>query len=118
MGLGDLLKNIVGKEEKQYKAPDVKFIEDEEPGFVGVTHTVPIEVEPHKHLYIVKHQGEYMIFNSVDEMPEALRETVEHIDEDTEHPHNYHVFINGVRTTYNTLEDIPEKIREMILKNK
>jgi len=117
MGLGELLKNIVGKdEEKQYKAPDVKFID--EPGFSGVTHTVPIAVAPHKHLYIVKHQGEYMIFDSIDEMPESLQEQVEHIEEDIEYPHNFHVFVNGVRTTYNSLEEIPENIRAVILKNK
>jgi len=114
--LGNLLKNLVGKEEeKKYKAPDVKFMDDT--GFAGVTHTIPIEIEANKHLYIIKHDGEYMVFNSLDKMPDELKEKIEHIDESDEFHHSFHVFVNGERKTYQSLDEMPEDIRDAILKN-
>jgi hypothetical protein len=117
MGLGNILKNLVGKEEepKKYKAPEVDFIE--EPGFAGVTHTIPIEVELPKQQYIIKHNGEYIVFNSLQEMPEHLRDEIEHIDEFEEFSHSYNVIVNGERKTYRNLEDMPEEIRKAIQKS-
>ena len=116
MGLGNMLKNLVGKEEepKKYEAPKVDFIDDT--GFAGVTHTIPIEVEVPSQQYIVKHNGEYILFNSLDDMPEHLRDEVEHIDEFEEFSHSYHVIINGKRETYKSLEDMPPDIRKAIQK--
>ena len=113
MGLGDIFKNLVKKEEKKkFESPDVKFMEDDDP--TGVTHTIPITVEPHSQQYIIKHNNELLVFNSMEEMPPELREELKHIDETDDFPHSYSVIINGERKQYSSIDEMPEEIRNAI----
>ena len=113
MGLGDVLKNLLGQEKKKtYTPPDVTFIEDDGPS--GVTHTMPISVEaPSQHI-IIKHEGEILVFKNMDEMPPELREELRHLDEEQKFTHSYSVIIDGERHNYSSLEEMPEEIRQAI----
>ena len=113
MGLGDIIRNLVGKEDevkKEFKTPDVKFLEDEDP--TAVTHTMPIKVEAPHQQYIFRSGGEYLVFNSIDEMPPELREELQHLDETDEFTHSYSVIVNGERKNYASLDEIPEDVRK------
>lgn len=113
MGLGDVLKNLLGQEKKKtYKSPDVTFIEEEEPS--GVTHTIPITVEPSTQQIVIKHEGEILVFKNMDDMPPELREELKHLDEDEEFTHSYSLIIDGERKNYSSLEEMPEDIRQAI----
>ena len=115
MGLGDIIKDLVRKEEKEekkeFKSPDVKFLEDDS---TSVTHTIPIEVEPPSQKYIIKSGEEYLVFNSMEEMPPELREGLEHIDEASEFTHSYSIIVNGEHKNYSSLDEIPEDIRQKL----
>ena len=114
MGLGDIIRNLVGKDEeeepKEFKHPDVTFLEDEDP--TAVTHTMPIKVEAPHQQYIFKSANEYLVFNSIDEMPPELRDELQHLNETDEFTHSYSVIVNGVRTNYASLDEIPEDVRQ------
>ncbi|MBN1863865.1 MAG: hypothetical protein JW808_03080 [Victivallales bacterium] len=112
MGIGDVFKNILGKEKKEFKPPAVKFLDSDDP--TGVTHTMPISIRPPSQKYVIKHKDEYIVFNSLDEMPAELREEIKHLDDVPEFTHSYSVIIDGQRQTFSSIEEIPEEIREAI----
>jgi hypothetical protein len=107
-----ILKKIFGHEEKpKYKAPDVTFIEDDDS---DVTHTIPIAVEPAKQKIVIKEGDEVMVFDSIDQVPESMREAIEHLGEGEDSHQTYSVIINGERKTYDSIDDLPEEIRESL----
>ena len=106
-----IFKKLFGqeKEKPKYKAPDVTFLEDDAS---SVTHTIPISVTPSKHKIIIKEGDEVMVFDSIEQVPEEMRETLEHLGDDEISAHqSYSVIINGKRETYSTIDDLPEEIR-------
>lgn len=111
MGLGDVLKSMMGKDKKEFKPPAVKFLDDDP---TGVTHTMPISVQAAKQRYIIKHDGEYLVFNSLEEMPEELRSQIEHLDDTPDFTHSYSIIIDGEKHTFSSMEEIPDDIREAI----
>lgn len=112
MGLGDVLKNLIKKDEKKkFKSPDVTFIDDDP---TGVTHTIPISVEIPAQQYIIKHGEDYLVYDSLDEMPEELREELSHLDDTNDFTHSYSVIVDGEKKTYASLEDMPEDLRNAI----
>ncbi len=114
MGLGDVLKNLLKKEEKKkFESPDVTFIDDDP---TGVTHTIPISIEAPAQQYIIKHGEEYLVYNSMEEMPEQLREELVHLNESDDFTNSYSVIIDGVKQTYSSLEDMPEDLRNAVQK--
>ncbi len=112
MGIGDVLKNIMGKEKKEVNTPAVKFFVDDDP--TGMTHTMPISVKIPSQQYVIKHNDEYLVFSSLEDMPADLRKEIEHLDDIPDFTHTYSVIIDGQRQTYTSLEEIPEEIREAI----
>lgn len=113
MGLGDVLKNLMGKKEKKsFTPPDVKFMEDEDP--TGVTHTIPIAVESPTTQIIIKHEGQILVYKSMDDMPPELREEIQHLDETYDFTHSYSLIVDGERKNYSSLEEMPEDIRQAI----
>ncbi|NOY75850.1 MAG: hypothetical protein GXP32_08705 [Kiritimatiellaeota bacterium] len=103
-----ILKKIFGHDEKpKYKPPDVKFLEDDDS---VVTHTIPIAVTPPKQKIVIKEGDEVMVFDSIEQVPEDIRETLEHLEGDPSHQ-SYSVIINGERKTYESIDDLPEEIR-------
>jgi hypothetical protein len=111
MGLSDIFNKIVGKKKKEYKSPEVTFLDDD---ITGVTHTIPIKVQAPLQEYIIKHNDEYLVFKSLEEMPEDLRAEIEKIDVEDSFSHSCSVIIDGERKTYNSLDDVPEDIRNAI----
>lgn len=106
-----IFSKLFGKEKKtEYKAPDVEFLEDDQS---AVTHTIPIAVTPTKQKIVIKEGEEVMIFDSINDVPEEMREPLAHLGEDGSHQ-SYSVIVNGKRTTYDSLEEIPEEIRKSI----
>lgn len=113
MGLGDVLRSLMGKEEKKtFTPPDVKFMEDEDP--TGVTHTMPIAVESPTTQIIIKHEGQILVYKNMDEMPPDLREELQHLDEAEDFTHSYSVIVDGERQNYAEFNDMPEDIRQAI----
>ena len=112
MGIGDVLKSIMGKEKKEFKAPAVKFLDSDD--LTSVTHTMPISIKAPSQQYVIKHNDEYLVFNSLDEMPAELRDEIEHLDDVPDFTHTYSVIIDGQRQTFSSIEEIPEEIREAI----
>ena len=115
MGLSEIFKKIVGKEKKEKnskpQSPEVTFLDDDT---TGVTHTIPIKVQAPAQEFIIKHNDEYLVFKSLDDMPEELRAEIEKIDVEESFSHSYSVIIDGERKTYNSLEDMPEDVRSAI----
>ena len=111
MGLGNVIKNLMGskEEKKEFKAPDVTFLEEDNPS--AVTHTMPIKVEPPEQQYIIKHDNEYLVYNSLDDMPPEIREEIERLDQVDDITHTYSVIVDGERKTYSSIDEIPEDIR-------
>jgi hypothetical protein len=106
-----IFSKLFGKNDKpDYKAPDVQFLEENES---VVTHTIPIAVSPTKQKIVIKEGDEVMIFDSINDVPENMREALKHLGEDGSHQ-SYSVIVNGERTTYDSIEDIPEEIRQSI----
>lgn len=115
MGLSEIFNKIIGKEKKkkkEYKTSDVTFLDDDDT--TSVTHTIPIKVQAPLQEYIIKHNDEYLVFKSLDDMPEDLRAELEKIDVEDSFSHSYSVIIDGERKTYNSLDDMPEDIRNAI----
>ena len=110
MGLGDIIKSVFGGKSKKFESPDVTFMEDDT---TGVTHTMPISVKTPTQQIIIKQDGEYLVFDSKDEIPEDLREEIEHLDE-LGTVDSYSVIVDGNRETYNSFDEIPEEIRQAI----
>ena len=114
MGLSEIFNKIVGKEkQKDYKSPEVTFLDDDD-DTTGVTHTIPIKVQVPLQEYIIKHNDEYLVFKSLDDMPEDLRAEIEKIDGEESFSQSYNVIIDGERKTYNSLDDVPEDVRSAI----
>lgn len=106
-----IFSKLFGKKEKpEYKAPDVQFLEQ---NASVVTHTIPIAVTPTKQKIVIKEGDEVMIFDSIDDVPEVMREALAHLGEDGSHQ-SYSVIVNGERTTYDSIDDVPEEIRKNI----
>lgn len=113
MGLGDVIKSLMGKEEKKtFTPPEVKFMDDED--LTGVTHTMPIAVEAPTQQIIIKHEGQILVYRNMEEMPPELQEELKHLDKTHDFTHSYSVIVDGERKTYPSLEDIPEDIRAAI----
>ena len=106
-----IFKKLFGHsdEKPKYKAPDVTFLENDAS---EVTHTIPISVSPSKQKIIIKEGDDVLVFDSIDQVPEEMRETLEHFGEDGSDAHqSYSVIINGKRETYDSIDDLPEEIR-------
>ncbi|MCK5843425.1 MAG: hypothetical protein KAG97_01875 [Victivallales bacterium] len=107
-----ILKKIFGHDEKpKYNPPDVTFIDEDES---AVTHTIPIAVKPSKQKIVIKEGDEIMVFDSIGQVPEEMREAVEHLGEDGASHQTYSVIVNGERKNYNSLEELPKEIRESL----
>ena len=112
MGLSDVLKKLIKKEEKKkFESPNVRFMDDDP---TGVTHTMPISVEVPTQQFIIKHEDEYLVYNSLDEMPEELRQELQHLEETKDFTNSYSVIIDGVKKNYNSLDDMPEELRNAL----
>ena len=112
MGLGDFFGSLFGgKKKKKFELPDVTFIDDDS---YDVTHTMPISpMHQKKQQIIVKYEGEYMVFDSKDDIPEDVQEELKHLD-DLGTVDSYSVIVNGARKVYSSYEEIPQEIREAI----
>jgi len=75
-------------------------------------------VTPLPQHYIIKSEGKYFIYDSLDEMDDDLRNQIESYEKIDEMQSKYTVFIDGKRTIYTHFNDIPNDIREAIMKKK
>ena len=79
-----------------------------------ITHTMPITKPPPKEHYIIKHKGEYMIFDSKEDMPEELKAGIEEIETVENISSIYNVIIDGKRYRFNNYHDMPEEIKKVL----
>lgn len=108
----NFLKKLFGISKK-------KNYNERPPKFLGelndkISHTMPITKANPKEHYIIKHNGEYMVFNSKDEMPEEIREGIQEIETVETISSVYNVIIDGERYIYSNYHDIPEDIKKVI----
>lgn len=105
---------ILGKNVKKYTpiSKNVKILDDDKCS--DVVHTVPIVVTPPSQRYIIKIDGKYDIYNSLEEMDSELRKEIESIEHFNTMSSFYTVIINGKRQSYSKFEDIPEEIRNAV----
>ncbi|MFZ2653699.1 MAG: hypothetical protein WAX69_02170 [Victivallales bacterium] len=115
MGFLDML---FGKKKTEGKVSsgNVKFLDDEKNS--KNVHTLPIAVTPIPQHYIIKSEGKYFIYDSVNEMDDELRNQIESYEKIDEMQSKYTVFIDGKRTIYTHFNDIPSDIREAIMRKK
>lgn len=104
----------LGKEEKK-ESQQVRFLGETED---KITHTMPISKEMPKEHYIIKHNGEYLIFDSKEEMPEELREGIDEIESLESISSVYNVIVDGQRRRYGSYSEIPEDIRKVVDKKR
>jgi cation transport regulator ChaB len=78
---------------------------------------MPIKKELPKEHYIIKHNGEYMVFNSREEMPEDIREGIDEIENIENISSVYNVIVDGQKKQYKNYSEIPKEIQK-ILENK
>jgi hypothetical protein len=98
------------KEEKK-ESQQVRFLEEIDD---KITHTMPISKEIPKEHYIIKHNGEYLIFDSKEEMPAELREGIDEIESLDSISSVYNVIVDGQRRRYGSYAEIPDDIRKVV----
>lgn len=105
---------ILGKSVKKYKpvSGNVKILDNDK--YSDIVHTVQIVVTPPTQRYIVKIDGKYDIYNSIEEMDPELRKEIESLEHFNTMSSSYTVIINGERQSYSKFEDIPEEIRNAV----
>ena len=81
-----------------------------------ISHTIPIAVTPPPQHYIIKNEGKYLIYDSLQEMPRELRSQIESLENIDEVKNIYTVVYEGKRTVYTNFNDIPQDIRDAISK--
>jgi hypothetical protein len=116
-----LFSKLFGKEEEPQKkyvpqGDKVTFVNDEKPS-KNIEHTMEIKVEAPKQEYIIKKDGEYLVFKTKEEMPEDIRAGVEELEEAERVNSSYTVIIDGKRQTYPCIEDMPDDVREAFTKS-
>jgi len=104
------------KAEDKVSSSGVKFLDEEKSS--KNAHTLPIAVTPLPQHYIIKSEGKYFIYDSLNEMDEDLRNQIESYEKIDEMQSKYTVFIDGKRTIYTHFNDIPNDIREAIMRKK
>jgi hypothetical protein len=115
MGFFDILFGKKKAEDK-ISSPPAKFLDDEKSS--KNVHTLPIAVTPLAQHYIIKSEGKYFIYDSLNEMDDDLRNQIESYEKIDEMQSKYTVFIDGKRTIYTHFNDIPSDIREAIMRKK
>ncbi len=110
-----LLSWIFGKKEKKYEpvGSDVTFLEENGKA-EEIDHTLRIDISPPSQQYIIKKNGEYLVFESKDEMDEETRDEVEELENINKVTSSYTVIINGERKTYSDFSEIPEEARKAV----
>ncbi|OGV39027.1 MAG: hypothetical protein A2X48_17850 [Lentisphaerae bacterium GWF2_49_21] len=103
------------KTEEKVSTEGVIFLEEEVSKSVK---TLPIAVTHPRQHYIIKSEGKYFIYDSLNEMDEELRKQIESSEKIDEMKSIYTVFVDGKRTIYTHFNDIPDGIREAITKKK
>ena len=99
---------------KKIDTSAVKFLDDEDSS--KISHTIPIAVTPPPQHYIIKNEGKYLIYDSLQEMPHELRNQIESLENVDEVKNIYTVVYEGKRTVYTHFNDIPLDVREAITK--
>ena len=99
---------VTGGVKKQKPSGSAKFI-----GFdtSKIAKTMIISMKPAQH-YIIRKDGKYFIYDSLDEMDAETREEMARLENNAP----FNVFIEGERKTYNKFDDIPEEIRNTLKK--
>ena len=111
MSFGDTLKKLFKGRKKEFHAPDVTFLEDK---MSSVTHTLPITVNPPTERIIIKHDGDYLVFTSKEQIPSEIKSELEQLDDTEAIESSVTIFVDGKRETYASLEEVPEQIRRAI----
>lgn len=105
MGLIKKLLWFFGGAKKQSK-PKAKYVEFDTS---DILRTIPITIKPAQY-YIIKHGGEYYIYDSFDQMDEETRKIFENLESSAP----FTVYVEGEGRTFSKLEDIPEEIRKTL----
>ncbi|OGV59120.1 MAG: hypothetical protein A2X49_02160 [Lentisphaerae bacterium GWF2_52_8] len=118
MGLiGKIFSSVFGKNEpkkkKKYNPEEVRFVEQSS----DVEKTMHIDLVPPKQQYIIKIQGQYMVFSSKEDMPPELRHHVEEIEQTSRSSSSYVVIVDGKQQHYQNIDDIPFEVRTAIAKS-
>ena len=92
---------------KKNKSPNVRFI-DEDTG--SISKTMPISIRPTQH-YIIKREGQYHIYDSIEDMDSETRALVAKMDKD-EAP--FTLYLEGEKKTFRNINEVPEEIRKAI----
>lgn len=110
------LDKLFGKNKPSRKIDTsvVKFLDDGNSS--EISHTMPIAVTPPPQHYIIKTEGKYLIYDSLQEMPQELRGQIEGLENIDEVKNIYTVVFEGKRTVYTHFNDIPLDVREAIAK--
>jgi hypothetical protein len=110
----NFIRKFFGLDKKQIDksaSAQAKFLDSKEN---NVSHTMPISKKAPQQHYIIKHNGEYMIFDSKDEMPDELKEHISEIEKMDRMSSVYNVIVDGKRKQYKNYNEIPEEIRQII----
>jgi hypothetical protein len=110
-------KKLFGLESKKQNLPrtiNAKFLDSQEE---TISHTMPMKKHslPQQH-YIIKHNDQYLVYNSKDEMPEDLREHIEEVEHIDSLSSVYNIIVDGKKKQYTRYADIPQEIRSVIEK--
>jgi len=79
-----------------------------------ISHTMPIRKELPKEHYIIKHNGEYKIFDSKDDMPPEIRDSIEKLEGIESMSSTYNVIVDGQRMSFKSYSEVPEHIKKAI----
>ena len=110
------LNKLFGKKKpvKKIDISGVKFLDEEDSS--KISHTIPSAVIPPPQHYIIKTEGKYLIYDSLQEMPYELRTQIKGLENIDEVKNIYTVVYEGKRTVYTHFNDIPLDVREAITK--
>ena len=106
MGIINKLAWALGVKKKP-EPPKVKFVDTDSD---KLQRTMPINMSPAQY-YIIKAGGEYLIYNSIEQMDSENRKKFE-LFENSNAP--FTVFVDGEGKTYNNVKDIPEEIQKAL----
>lgn len=108
MGLLNRVLFLLGFKKKQIPQNVRIIAEDDE----DMMRTMQFDLRPAQH-YVIKSGGQYFIYDSLEQVPEDMRDKVQGLDSDEG---GFTVFVDGERKTYKKIQEVPKPIREALEK--
>jgi len=84
---------------------------------IDVEKTLEIKFNPPPQQYIVKINGEYSVFKSIDDMPSKIRNSITQLDTMSNVSSSYAIFVDGKRKDFSSFDDMPDDIKRAVRTN-